>query len=102
LTARGETTGSGKRRWLPCLTSAGANVHSFLLSDPVLKEVFKADYCLTEVGGATLVDKHGKPTLTFVQVQSLPRHTGSLVLLDYCLLTLKLFVNRPTQRRECV
>lgn len=38
------------------------------MTDPVLREVFKADYCITEVGGPTLIDRYGRPTKTYVQV----------------------------------
>lgn len=46
-----------------------AHAHaSFLMTDPVFREVFKADYCITEVGGPTLIDRYGRPTKTYVQV----------------------------------
>lgn len=42
---------------------------SFLMTDPVLRDVFRADYCMTEVGGPTLIDRYGRPTKTYVQVR---------------------------------
>lgn len=39
----------------------------FILSDPKLKELFSADYCVTELGGASIPDFKLKPTLSFFQ-----------------------------------
>lgn len=50
--------------------------YRFLMTDPALREVFRADYCMTEVGGPTLIDRYGRPTKTYVQVcarRALPR-----------------------------
>lgn len=39
----------------------------FLLNDPGLKELFSADYCVTELGGASIPDVKMRPTLAFFQ-----------------------------------
>ncbi|CAM9911892.1 unnamed protein product, partial [Hapterophycus canaliculatus] len=39
----------------------------FILSDPGLKELFNADYCVTELGGASIPDFKLQPTLSFFQ-----------------------------------
>ncbi|CAN0453599.1 unnamed protein product, partial [Laminaria digitata] len=39
----------------------------FVLSDPGLKELFNADYCVTELGGASIPDFKLRPTLSFFQ-----------------------------------
>lgn len=39
----------------------------FVLSDPGLKELFNADYCVTELGGASIPDFKLQPTLSFFQ-----------------------------------
>ena len=47
-----------------------ATVHiccRFVLSDPGLKELFNADYCVTELGGASIPDFRLRPTLSFFQ-----------------------------------
>ena len=50
-------------------TSLFALCRRFLMSDPVLREVFRADYATTEAGGATLIDRHSQPTKTYIQVR---------------------------------
>lgn len=39
----------------------------FILSDPQLKELYSADYCVTELGGASIPDFKLRPTLSFFQ-----------------------------------
>ncbi|CAM9884253.1 unnamed protein product [Discosporangium mesarthrocarpum] len=39
----------------------------FLLSDPVLRDLFAADYCVTELGGATIPDIKMRPTMQYFQ-----------------------------------
>ena len=42
-------------------------VGRFILSEPELKELFGADYCVTELGGASIPDFKLRPTLSFFQ-----------------------------------
>lgn len=37
-------------------------------TDPILRDVFAADFCLTEFGGANLPDRHLAPTTTYFHV----------------------------------
>lgn len=45
----------------------GGDGAEFVLSDPGLKELFNADYCVTELGGASIPDFKLRPTLSFFQ-----------------------------------
>eukprot|EP00903_Cladosiphon_okamuranus_P015751 g14537.t1 len=47
--------------------AGGDDGAKFILSDPKLKELFNADYCVTELGGAAIPDFKLKPTLSFFQ-----------------------------------
>lgn len=42
----------------------------YLLSDPALSHVFRADYTITEIGGASLLDRNLRPTNVFIQVST--------------------------------
>lgn len=44
-----------------------ADASRFVLSDPGLKKMFNADYCVTELGGASIPDFKLRPTLAFFQ-----------------------------------
>ncbi|CAN0126031.1 unnamed protein product, partial [Scytosiphon promiscuus] len=47
--------------------AGGEDGAKFVLSDPGLKELFHADYCVTELGGASIPDFKLRPTLSFFQ-----------------------------------
>ncbi|CAM9555943.1 unnamed protein product [Ascophyllum nodosum] len=47
--------------------AGGEDGAKFLLSDPGLKDVYNADFCVTELGGASIPDFKMRPTLSFFQ-----------------------------------
>ncbi|CAN0330849.1 unnamed protein product [Pylaiella littoralis] len=47
--------------------AGGEDGAKFILSDPGLKKLFNADYCVTELGGASIPDFKLRPTLSFFQ-----------------------------------
>ncbi|CAN0079628.1 unnamed protein product, partial [Ectocarpus sp. 6 AP-2014] len=47
--------------------AGGEDGAKFILSDPGLKKLFTADYCVTELGGASIPDFKLRPTLSFFQ-----------------------------------
>lgn len=53
----------------------------YLLQDPTLKEVFRADYVMTEFGGATLTDMYNQPTTTYIHANG---EKGSAVVEVVC------------------
>eukprot|EP00611_Tribonema_gayanum_P010687 TRINITY_DN2075_c0_g1_i2.p1 TRINITY_DN2075_c0_g1~~TRINITY_DN2075_c0_g1_i2.p1 ORF type:complete len:350 (+),score=98.10 TRINITY_DN2075_c0_g1_i2:186-1235(+) len=47
--------------------SGGGDGAKFLMEDPELCQVFAADYTLTELGGMSIPNRRGEPTLNFTQ-----------------------------------
>ncbi|CAM9421901.1 unnamed protein product, partial [Sphacelaria rigidula] len=48
----------------------GEDGAKFILSDPGLKDLFSADFCVTELGGASIPDFKLRPSLSFFQSTS--------------------------------
>jgi hypothetical protein len=67
---RHEGKGRRSRACDPCAHVCLVHHHRYLLSDPELREVFRTDFLMTELGGPWLLGKNQQPTKTVIQVNT--------------------------------